>query len=86
MLCSLLHAVALYVVWVITLLYVVLGRCCILLHPIIPTYSVGYMDRMDYVSMLSNELAYCESVETGGLLHHVVAQGVSSTSRALHAT
>ena len=25
--------------------------------------SIGYMDRLDYVSMLSNEVAYCEAVE-----------------------
>jgi len=28
--------------------------------------NIGYMDRLDYVSMLSNECAYCEAVE--GLL------------------
>ena len=33
-------------------------------------YSVGYMDRLDYVSMLSNELCYAEVVEA----HHYVQQ------------
>lgn len=29
---------------------------------------VAYMDRLDYVSMLSNELCYAETVEAGSLL------------------
>jgi len=32
-----------------------------------PTTNIGYMDRLDYVSMLSNEVGYVECVE--GVLH-----------------
>jgi len=51
-----------------------------------PTTSIGYLDRLDYVSMLSNELAYCESLESAlsidvCLGHHVHRQLLVEVSR-----